>query len=155
MENAILHNMYGKLRKIIQTPLFVCCLISLIGLSTVVWSSAVIVNFRAEPGKNMVILKWSSLSEVNCKEFVIERSMDRTSFTKVVGTVDAVGNSSDRKDYEFQDNTVFKTTGNTFFYRIRIVEQGGNDKTVSDIVSVTPTISGVRHTWGSIKAMFR
>ncbi|MBN2011588.1 hypothetical protein JW960_19815 [candidate division KSB1 bacterium] len=143
-----------KQTKHIHLPILSLCLIITLGFATVIWSSAVITNFRGEPGKNKVVLKWSSLSEVGCKEYVIERGMDRYNFTKV-GTVDAAGNSSERKDYEYQDSSVFKTMANTFFYRIRIVDENGNDKAVSEVVTVTPAVSGVRHTWGSIKAMFR
>lgn len=118
------------------------------------YAGAVIVNFKGEAGKNKVILKWSTISEVNCKEFKIERSLDKSKYQEV-GSVKAAGNSSEKKDYEFEDKTVFRTTGNTFYYRLKIIDNDGSESTFSDIVSVTPSISGVRHTWGSIKALFR
>lgn len=118
------------------------------------FAGAVIVDFKGDAGKNKVVLRWSTLSESNCREFQIERSLDRTRFQKI-GTVDAVGNSSQRKDYEYEDRTVFRTTANTFYYRIKIVEKDGTESLFSEIIAVTPSVSGVQHTWGSIKALFR
>jgi len=121
---------------------------------TSIYAGAVIVEFKGNPGKNKVVIKWSTMSETNCDEFQIERSLDRNNFQKV-GSVEASGNSSDKKDYTFEDNSVFKAASNTFYYRIRICDFGGKESLFSEIISVTPSVSGVKHTWGSIKALFR
>jgi len=121
---------------------------------TSIYAGAVIVEFKGNPGKNKVVIKWSTMSETNCHEFQIERSLDRNNFQKV-GSVEASGNSSDKKDYTFEDNSVFKAASNTFYYRIRICDFGGKESLFSEIISVTPSVSGVKHTWGSIKALFR
>ncbi len=122
--------------------------------ASVLWSSAVVTNFRGEPGHNKVVLKWTTISEVHCKEYVIERSLDKQTFNKI-GSVRAKGNMSERTDYQYEDKTVFRAASNTFHYRLRIIDQDGTETKYSEIVTVTPAISGVRHTWGSIKAMFR
>lgn len=123
--------------------------------SLVLYAGAVIVDFRGEPGSNKVKLRWSTLSELKCKGFQIDRSLDKVEFSEI-GFVKAVGNSSTRQDYEFEDKTVFKTQVNrTFHYRLKIVNTDNTESIYSEIVSVTPSISGARYTWGSIKALFR
>ena len=121
---------------------------------SILLAGAEIVNFKGETRNNRVILKWSTLSEMNCKEFLIERSLDKNKYQSI-GSVSAAGNSSQKNDYEFEDKSVFRTTANTFYYRIKIIDKNGAESIFSEIVSVTPSISGVRHTWGSIKALFR
>lgn len=129
-------------------PLFLSFLISTL------FAGAVIVDFRGEVKSNKAILKWSTNSELNCQEFQIERGFDQKTFQKI-GSVNAAGNSSQRKDYVYEDTSVFRQTENTFYYRIKIIDKDGTESLFSEVVSVTPSISGVRHTWGSIKAMFR
>ena len=117
-------------------------------------AGAVIVDFKAEPGKNKVVLKWSTLSESNCKEFEIQRGLDKTNFHKI-GTVEALGSSADKKEYTYEDKSVFKATSNTFYYRIKIINKDATESLFDEVVVVTPSVSGVQHTWGSIKALFR
>ena len=123
--------------------------------SLVLYAGAVIVDFRGEPGSNKVTLRWSTISELKCKGFQIDRSLDKIEFSKV-GFVKAVGNSSTRQDYNFEDKTVYKSQLNrTFYYRLKIVNTDNTESIYSEFVAVTPSISGARYTWGSIKALFR
>lgn len=122
------------------------------------YAGAVIVDFRGEPGPNKVTLYWSTLSETNCDGFQIERSLNNNGGFKKVGFVKGAGagNSSVRKDYKFVDKTVYKPEINrTFYYRLKVLNQDSSESVYSQIVSVTPSISGARYTWGSIKALFR
>ena len=131
-------------------------LIALIIISSVsLFAGAVIVDFRGEPGANRVTLHWATMSQVNCKGFQIERSLTKNDFKKV-GFVDAVGNSSERQEYQFVDKSIYKTTlSRTFYYRIKIVNADNSNSVFYQVISVTPSISGAREIWGSIKAMFR
>jgi hypothetical protein len=38
---------------------------------------------------------------------------------------------------------------------LKIVDKDGQATTYSQVISIAPTISSARQTWGSIKAMFR
>jgi hypothetical protein len=119
------------------------------------YAGAVIVDFRGEPGSNQVTLYWSTLNETNCKGFQIERSLNKIDFEKI-DFVKGVGNSSERKDYKFVDKTVFKPEINrTFYYRLKIINEDNSVSIYAQVVSITPSISGARYTWGSIKALFR
>ncbi len=122
----------------------------------IVYGNAVIVDFQGTPGKNKVTLHWATLSEVNCKTFEIERSLNNTDFKKI-GSVAASGNSTSRLEYKFEDRNVFKTAyiTRTFYYRIKIIDNDGKFRIHSQVISVTPSISGAKYTWGSIKALFR
>lgn len=119
------------------------------------YAGAVIVDFRGEPGSNQVTLYWSTLSETNCKGFQIERSLNKIDFEKI-DFVKGAGNSSERKDYKFVDKTVFKPEINrTFYYRLKIINEDNSVSIYAQVLSITPSISGARYTWGSIKALFR
>ena len=134
---------------------YISILLALIVFSSIAFAGAVIVDFRGEPGSNKVTLRWASMSEVNCEGFQIERSLTKTDFKKV-GFVKGVGNSTDRKEYQFVDKSIYKTTlTRTFYYRIKIINTDNSNSVFYQIVAVTPSISGARETWGSIKALFR
>jgi hypothetical protein len=117
-------------------------------------AGAVISRFEAEPGLNKVTLRWTTAVESNLKGFEIERGLDGKSF-QFLAFVEAAGNSSSPRDYVYEDRTVFKSLGNVYYYRLKLVDFDGSFSYYDKVVSVAPQISGVRHTWGSIKAMFR
>ena len=140
-----------KLFKFIISSLLI---ISLFSISLM--AGAVVVDFRGESGENKVILKWSTLSESNCNGFQVERSLNQTEFTKIGFVEGARTASSTKKEYQYIDKTVFKTQVNrTFYYRLKLINSDNTNTVFSQVVAVTPSISGARYTWGSIKAMFR
>lgn len=111
----------------------------------------------AEPGLSAssngdnVFVTWQTLEETNLKHFIVQRS------TQKYGTFTDIGIVLPEKDmyYEFIDETAYKTSGTIYYYRVAIVETDG-DVTYSDEVTVLhDNISGVKKTWGSIKALFR
>jgi len=129
--------------------------IILIWSASVLFSGTIVGSFRAEPGFNRVLLKWTSEKEINLKGFEIERSFENRAST--FRRIDFLAVSlalQDKKEYEYEDKTVFKSGDRTFYYRLKIVDEDGSS-THSDVVAVSPNISSTRHTWGSIKAMFR
>jgi len=131
---------------------FVSSLLCLV--STVLFAGAVVTDFRGEAGFNRVELKWIVGAESNLKGYQILRSMDGLDF-QTIAFVKAKVNESGEKTYTYIDRTVFKPTGNVFHYKLRFVN---NDDSTSDferVIVVSPQISAARHTWGSIKAMFR
>jgi hypothetical protein len=127
--------------------------VGIAGVLSLAIAGTVITEFRGEPGFNKVTLKWFSEGENNLKGFEIERGLSDQTFDKI-GFVDAKGNSREKKEYVYEDNTVFKTASRTYYYRLKIIDVDGQS-THSQIINVTPTISSARQTWGSIKAMFR
>jgi hypothetical protein len=69
--------------------------------------------------------------------------------------VEARGGTTGAAEYTYQDRSVFKPNDRIFYYRLKIVDRDNTFTYYSEIVTVSPTISSVRQTWGSIKAMFR
>jgi hypothetical protein len=53
------------------------------------------------------------------------------------------------------DNNAFRKTTTVYDYRIKVDFGGGQPSAYAGPVYVVQTVSGVRRTWGSIKAMFR
>jgi hypothetical protein len=56
--------------------------------------------------------------------------------------------------YDFVDETAFRTTGTFYKYRITAIYSNGSRSDPYE-AGVSHTVSSVRRTWGSIKAMFR
>jgi hypothetical protein len=133
------------------------CLWSLLfcgGLWSVLFAGAVVSEFRAEPGRNKVTLKWTSEAEINLKGFEIERGLSKTDLQKI-DFLEAKGNATAKTEYSYEDNTVFKAEGRVYYYRLKIVNKDGSTSLYDNIIEVNPVISSARATWGSIKAMFR
>jgi len=125
-------------------------------LINLLFAGAIIVEFHGQPGYNQVTLKWTAQNEINLKGYEVERSMDgEDKDFKKIDFVEASESGKDKKEYTYEDKSVFKSSSSrTFHYRLKIVD---NDEqhSYSKTISVTPTVSSARHTWGSIKAMFR
>jgi hypothetical protein len=131
--------------------------VGIVGSLTIALAGAIVTGFRGEPGFNKVTLKWTAEGENNLKAFEIQRALlnqDQELEKNKIAAIDAKGSALARTEYSYEDNSVFKTTGRTYYYRLKIVDQDGRF-TYSPIITVSPTISSARQTWGSIKAMFR
>jgi choice-of-anchor B domain-containing protein len=76
-------------------------------------------------------VKWTTSSEINSKEFQIERSKDGFSFSKL-GTVTAAGSSSTPTTYTFLDEN---TPSGTSYYRLKMIDKDG-DFEYSEMVNV-------------------
>jgi len=113
-------------------------------------AGAVISKFEGSDGGNKVILTWQSVVEMSLAYYEIERSLDQSQFVKI-GRVDASGPNT----YTFVDRSVFKLNSHTFYYRIKLVDKDGSSSHYGNVISVKPNVSGIKHTWGSLKAMFR
>ncbi len=61
-----------------------------------------LISFSATANKNVIDLNWITASESNSDQFIITRSTDGQSFTKI-GNVKASGNSNSIKKYHFTD----------------------------------------------------
>lgn len=115
---------------------------------TTIALAATIKDIRGWSDGRVVTIEWYADDETGCRGYIVmRRSGINGSFTTV--TQNPIGLDED-KHYVFTDETAFRTSDN--FYQYRIVPVG---KAETYDVSVTHSTSGVRRTWGSIKAMFR
>ena len=133
---------------------FIHPILILIIASNFLMAGTVILDFVGQPGFNRVIIKWTTQNEKDLKGFEIERSIGNDKDFRKVDFLKASSEIKDKKEYTYEDKSVFKSSDRTFYYRLKVID---NDEsyTYSKTISVKPTISSVRQTWGSIKAMFR
>jgi hypothetical protein len=112
----------------------------------------VIKNFRASSSENgSIIIQWSSADESNVASYEIQRAVPNGTF-QTIGVQDPRGSAT---AYEFTDNTAFMKATTVYQYRIQIIAISGNNPLPTQPITVSHSVSGVRRTWGSIKAMFR
>jgi trimeric autotransporter adhesin len=94
-----------------------------------------LVSFDGELQGESTLLDWQTSSEQQVSHFVIERSLNGTTFEDI-GTVAATGNSSTAIDYSYTDFQAGKQPAVVIYYRLRIVDIDGNIK-YSDIINVS------------------
>lgn len=84
-------------------------------------------SFTATRSGTNVTLKWTSLSEQNCKGYVIERSTDNNTWQQAgfVGSLAAGGTSASDLNYQFIDNNDSKGITQ---YRLRQADLDGREK---------------------------
>lgn len=90
---------------------------------TSVLSSAQLLPLTANKTGNSVNLKWATNSSENSNYFEVWRSGNNTTFDQLVGTVFAKGNSTDRVDYELNDNSPLPAWN---YYRVKQVAKDGS-----------------------------
>jgi hypothetical protein len=98
-----------------------------------------------------VTIRWMTEDESGVAVFEIERRGGTDGEFMSIGHLDPKGPSL----YEFVDNSAFMKTGSLYQYRIRVSFTNGQAPFYTNPLTISHTVSGVRRTWGSIKAMFR
>jgi len=132
----------------------ICFLFIVFSVTTILLSGAVISEFQAEAGINQVVLKWIATAETNLKGYQVWRSLDGVHFEELK-FIECQKNNSEEKTYKYIDRSVFKPTDRTFYYKLYFLHNDDTSLEYDKVVVVEPKISGAKHTWGSIKAMFR
>ena len=116
-----------------------------------VLAGAYFYDFNVYHDGDNVVISWKTLEENNIREFVVQRSTPQSSFVDIA-SIKAKGSNS---SYSYTDESAYKTSDLVFIYQIKIVGNDPSDVTYSKPQSVLQSVSGVKQTWGSIKAMFR
>ncbi len=115
-----------------------------------VYAGAYISYFHVRSESDNIRLEWQTGDESNLQSFVIERKTPQSSYIEIE-TIQPKGSNS---YYSYLDQNVYKSTDVIFNYRLKLVDNDGKI-TYSYETTVSHSISGVKRTWGSIKAMFR
>ncbi len=119
---------------------------------TVAFASVSLHFFTAKSNSDGVLIEWKTGDEDGVTRFEIERSAGSMENFIFIKSMNAIGNNS---FYSYQDNSVsFKMTSSLYYYRLKCVKPDGSS-TYSNTISVMYTVSGIKDTWGSIKAIFR
>jgi hypothetical protein len=110
-------------------------------------------GLTAKSENGSVVIEWKTLTEDNLDYFAVERkTANMTDFQRIAG-VQIWPNSNHY--YRYEDKSAYKTTDNAYTYRIAIVDKDGSVSHSSEIFVIHNNVSGVKRTWGSIKALFR
>lgn len=92
------------------------------GCSQIIVTPVKLVSFNAVKNGNDVAVTWTTMNELNTKEFQVQWSADGRNFN-AIGTVPAHGNSDVMRTYAFTDRNVM--SGNNF-YRLKIWDDNGS-----------------------------
>ena len=120
-------------------------------LVSVAYSFGQVNNFSATSSGNNVIITWTSGDETGIAHYSILRKTPQTSNVEIT-QIQPKGNNS---SYYYEDQSLYKILDMVFTYQIEITYNNGRKPDFSTTWSVSPNISGIKRTWGSIKAMFR
>ena len=119
-------------------------------VATAVLAGTFLEYFQGRSEGEDIRLEWKTREEVNLQHFKVERKTPQSSFVDIT-TIEPKGSNS---YYTYLDQSAYKTDNMLFVYRLKIVDTSGQ-VAYSNEVSVSHSVSGVKRTWGSIKAMFR
>jgi hypothetical protein len=130
-----------------KTKLFISIIII---SATILFAGVNLQKLTGHSQNGSVVIEWQTVSETNLDHFVVERKAFNGSFMEL-GTV----SPNSAKNYEYVDQSAFKTSDQLYIYRIKVVDNDGS-ASYSNEVAVPHSVSGVvKRTWGSIKALFR
>lgn len=81
-------------------------------------------DFTAAAKNGDALLQWSTATEINTKEFIVERSTDGNSFI-AVGSVKATELSTEKHNYNYVDPGVVNLKSEKVYYRLLIKDNDG------------------------------
>ena len=119
-------------------------------VATTVFAGTFLEYFQGRSDGEDIRIEWKTQEEVNLQHFKIERKTPQSSFVDIT-TIQPKGSNS---YYTYLDQSAYKPNNMVFIYRLKIVDTNGQ-VSYSNEVTVSHSVSGVKRTWGSIKAMFR
>jgi outer membrane lipopolysaccharide assembly protein LptE/RlpB len=118
--------------------------------TTIVFAGTFLEYFQGRSEDEDIRLEWKTREEVDLQNFRVERKTPQSSYVEIA-IIEPKGSNS---YYTYLDQSAYKSQNMMFIYRLKIVDNNGQ-VSYSNEVSVSHSVSGVKRTWGSIKAMFR
>jgi hypothetical protein len=94
-------------------------------------SNLIVADFKATLENNIVMINWQTISETNCKEFVIEKAGEDGIYF-VIGVVKAHGHSYDSFDYSWTDQ---QPSEGINYYRLKICQNGSDNYSSSVFIN--------------------
>ena len=124
-------------------------------ISGIIYAGVTLQYFTARTQGESILVEWKTLEEEGTVKFDIERSAVNPNNFIFINSLNAKGNNS---YYSYLDNSVemlFSPTNNSiYYYRLKCIKQDGS-YSYTNYISVVHSVSGIKSTWGSIKAIFR
>ncbi|MDT8322753.1 MAG: hypothetical protein RRA94_01475 [Bacteroidota bacterium] len=127
-------------------------LVILLLVSATAFSGAFLDFFNGRSDGDNIVLEWKTRSESNLQRYEIQRKAGQDGDFVTLSTVNPKGSNS---LYTYIDRSAYKATQSIYVYRLKIVESAGSPASFSSEITVSHSVSSVKRTWGSIKAMFR
>jgi hypothetical protein len=134
-----------------KKPIYIFSIVVFIAAIGILYAATDLQYFTARNEPDAILLEWKTGVEDNLNRFEIERAASDPNNFVQIGTVSAIGNNS---YYYYRDEVSGNSPTPIYYYRLKLVNNSGA-YAYSQTISVTHIISGVRSTWGSIKAIFR
>ena len=106
-------------------------------------------SLQASSDESIITISWVGDDETGVTGYTVERRAGLNG-SFIMLTSAPIRCEGRGHVYSFEDASAFRVTDNVYQYRITAI---GTNATY--LVTVTHTVSSVRRTWGSIKAMFR
>ncbi|MGA9363311.1 MAG: hypothetical protein WBW16_02980 [Bacteroidota bacterium] len=134
-----------------RSPLSAIILLVITLSASLALAGAILNRFVASRGTNGdVVVEWTTGSESDLKYFEVQRMAGVQGDYTTLGFIQPNGSNS---SYQFVDKSAYKTSDAIYKYRLAIVNQDGSASYSQELT--VRSLSGVKRTWGSIKAMFR
>ncbi|MBE2254660.1 MAG: hypothetical protein IAE65_00540 [Ignavibacteria bacterium] len=132
---------------------FLLTTITFLFISGLIYAGASLQYFTARTNSEGIFVEWKTSNENGVQRFELERSANNTENFLFIQSFNANGNNS---YYSYQDNSVdFQNLrSGVYYYRLKYIESNGS-ASYSGNITVIHSVSGIRSTWGSIKAIFR
>ncbi len=108
--------------------------------------------FNGRSDGDNIVLEWKTRSETNLLRYEIQRKAGTNGDFVSLSTVSPKGSNS---QYSYIDRSAYKDAESIYVYRLKIIESGSGPASYSNEITVSHSVSSVKRTWGSIKAMFR
>lgn len=108
-------------------------------------------SLSASSNGNDITIRWQSEDESGVLRYEIERKAGMNGQFLFLVQIPLQGNNS---SYTYVDDSAFRTLESIYQYRVK-VSFGNGTAAYYGPITVTHSVSSVRRTWGSIKAMFR
>ncbi|NOY06882.1 MAG: hypothetical protein GXO82_09680 [Chlorobi bacterium] len=128
-------------------------LFSILFATMPLFSGAYIEFFTGRSDGENITLEWKTHQEDNVSAFDIERKAGVNGQFIMLARIEPRGSNS---HYTYIDKSAFKSAESLYIYRLKILDTDPSaPPSYSQEVHVSHSVSSVKRTWGSIKAMFR
>jgi hypothetical protein len=111
--------------------------------------------FTGKTNSDGVLIEWKTGDESGTVKFEVERSASTPNSFIFIKSINATGSNS---YYSIQDNGVDflnnPGSASVYYYRLKCIGANGS-YSYTNSITVVHTVSGIKNTWGSIKAIFR
>jgi hypothetical protein len=108
--------------------------------------------FKGHSDGNNVVVEWQTRDESNVNAFEVQRRAGSSTDFVTLATVNPQGSNS---SYSYVDRSAYKEAAGVYIYRLKITDRGSDQASYSNEITIYHNSTGVKRTWGSIKAMFR